>query len=239
MLRDHLLERLDHVRRAGTRRAVLLPVVPRHGVHHRRGVQRADVAVLRKLLRHVLHRIGVRLVERRAIGLRVGGVAERERFDQRLFLRGRAAAELDRFLNRRERLRVTVGGQRRVDVRPERERFAPRRHRERRIEPPRFLERAHGFGMVERIDHADALIEELLRARRLRGHLERPRPESAEQRRDRLARRDISFPTTLPTLPRARSARVRAAARPCRSPNPRTARNNANRRVSNMIRMAG
>ena len=57
-------------------------MIPRAQIHHRLGEKRADIRIVRIFLPNLAHRIGISLIERRAIfRLRIG-VTMAERFDQ-------------------------------------------------------------------------------------------------------------------------------------------------------------
>ncbi len=166
--RDRPLERIEDACRLRLRGAILLPVVPRHRVHRRVGIQRLDVGVVRILPCHRLHGGGIRAIQRRPIAHACRRVARRQRLDQRPLagsdLRRRGTRGLDRCVRRA----AVVGGHRRIEIRTERQRLAPIRHRQRRIEPCCLTERADRFSVIERIQQPHALIEEPLGPRRCR-----------------------------------------------------------------------
>ena len=81
----------EHVAGELARPAVDVPVVPRRGIHQRLREQRRRVEIVREALRQLAHRLGVGRVERRALGIRIGGVALRQRLDVGALLLGGGA----------------------------------------------------------------------------------------------------------------------------------------------------
>jgi hypothetical protein len=63
---DHALERRADDGRLRFRRAVLLPVVPRHRVHHGVRVQRLYVGIVRMIGSHLRHCVRISPIERRS-----------------------------------------------------------------------------------------------------------------------------------------------------------------------------
>ena len=141
-------------------------------------------ASLREAARDCPHRSGVRVVERRAIGLRIGLIALRERVDQRLLARrcarARGAARSPIAATAGALAFGSIGD---VDVRPERPRFAPEAHRALRVELLRLAESAQRLVVVEAPREPITLIEELLRELRRRGDLHRRVAQTRHQRR--------------------------------------------------------
>jgi hypothetical protein len=78
-----------------------------------------------------------------------------------------------------------LGRHRLVEIRPERHRLAPIGHRQARVQPRGFAERAQRFGMVEGIQQPQPLIEEPLGPGSRRGDRHVQRAEPAELRRQR------------------------------------------------------
>ncbi len=149
--------------------AVRRPVVPGHGVHHRLGEQRGGVVVVRVAQRDAAHRRGIGLVERRAIGRRVGAVALGERLDHGLLALVGVGRELERPVHSLADLglgRRIVGG---VDVGTERVGDAPVAHRALRIELGGVAKRRRCLAMVEAERERQSLVEEALRFLRLGG----------------------------------------------------------------------
>ena len=107
------------------RAAVLLPVVPRRRVHQRLREERGGVEVVGKARRHAAHRVGVGAIERRALGLRIGGVALGERVDEGALPLVAPAARLRACSMASHASLRRLLGDRRVDVRAERERDRP------------------------------------------------------------------------------------------------------------------
>ena len=153
-----------HVVGERARAAVRVPVVPRRRVHQRLREQRRRVEVVRELRHDVAHRGRVGGVERRTVGLRIGDVAlrQRRRCSACSFADAFAGA-LPRLPDRVEGLLRRLRRDRRVDVRPERERHAPVAHRAVGIDRRGLLERANRLGVVERVGQRQALVEVALR----------------------------------------------------------------------------
>ena len=158
-----------------------LPVVPRAEVHHRFGVEHRDLVVVGELRRDLLHRRRIGRIERRPVGLRVLGVAGRDRRNQRLLARARLGAEPARLLGGREGRRHRVFLHRQVDVGPEHQRFAPEAHRAVGIELLRLAEGALRLVVIERVGEPESLIEIglrlLVRGRDLVRHRAEPLPQ--------------------------------------------------------------
>ena len=86
---------------------------------------------------------------------------------------------------------LAVGVDVEVDVRSERQRDAPVRHRRRGIELGGPAERADRLVVIERVDERQALIEELLRLGAFRGDRMVQPAEARRQRRRRRGRRGV------------------------------------------------
>ena len=155
--------------RAGVRRAVRPPVVPRAKVHQRFGIQRRGVEVVRVGARHGSHGARVERVEFRPIGRWVRRVALRDGFDVRALLRRGVRHERTRALHRRVRGHAAGGVHGRVDVRTVGEGDPPVAHGARGIELRRALERADRFRVIEPVDEPQALVEVALGGRDLSG----------------------------------------------------------------------
>ncbi len=170
------------------RDAVLPPVVPGLGVHHRLGVEGPGVEVVRVGLPELAHRLGPRLVQRMAVGLRVGRIAGRQRLDPGPLLGAGLGLQRLRLLQRRPGRRDGVVRHRQVDVGPERLGDAPPAHRAVRIEPGGLAERADRLGVVEAEQQVDPLVEEQLRLRVLGRDRVMVVAQPLEHRRARLVR---------------------------------------------------
>jgi|RhiMethySRZTD1v2_1073278.scaffolds.fasta_scaffold00226_50 hypothetical protein len=174
--RNRPLERLEDARRLRLRCTVLLPVVPRHRVHRGVGVQRLDIRIVGKLRCHLLHRCGVGAIQCRAIASTFRRIAHRQGLDERTLTgagtRSGGPGRLDRDIRRP----AVVTRHRRVEIGTKRERLAPIRHRQRRIQARGFAKRADRLGVIERIQQPNALIEEPLGSRCAGrdGHVQRP-----------------------------------------------------------------
>ena len=166
---QHPRERVDELLGSSLGLAFRRPVVPGHGVHHRLGEERGGVVVVGPAQRDAAHGGGVGLVERRAIGGRVGAVALRERLDQRLLALVRLGGELECFVHRLADLGLGRGIVAGVDVRSERVGDAPVAHRALRIELGGVAERRRRFAVVEAEGEGHALVEEALRLLRRGG----------------------------------------------------------------------
>ncbi len=182
VLRDHLFGERDDLARALVRLAVGHPVAPGPQVHHRLDVEHRDVEVVRELLMHAAHRLGVGGVVGGAV-VGAARVALREGVDERLLARRRLGGQRLRLLDHLEGVRLFVGLHHRVDVGPEHQRLAPVGDGERRIEPRRLAERPPRFGVVERIGEIQALIDEALRAGAVCAHRKGVRAEILQARR--------------------------------------------------------
>ena len=186
--RLRLLQQRHDLGRPRLRAAVLLPEVPGMEVHQRLGGERLDVGVLLEALRDRSHRVGIGLVELRALGAGHRRVALRERLDQRAVRGLRLALQPLRLLaglpGRRDRAlfhgRVDMGSLHQGD--------APEAHGAARIEPSRLAKRLLGRGVVEAVGQHQSLIEELLCQRRRRPDVAAVRAHPLEQ----LRRRDSS-----------------------------------------------
>ena len=166
MLRDDALERRDNFGRAGNGLAVERPELPRMQIHHRFGEQRAGVGVVRIFARDLAHR--VRVGKLLGVGhLAVGRVAHRERVD--IFALGLARVRFERLRLRDCRVRhfAAIGVLGLVDIRPERKRDSPVRHRHIGIVLRGLSERVGRLVEIERVNESQSLIEELLRKRRI------------------------------------------------------------------------
>ena len=175
----------DDLGREIGRSAVDCPERPRPQVHHALGIQRLNVRVFRQSPGKTGHRVLISTIELAEIGRRCTRITDHERVDQRAlarcsgFFRERLRPG-DRFGRALLRLRIDVGI---VDVRAERERNAPERHRCRRIELRRAAEHPDGAAVIESVDERQTLIEELLRVRIGGGDFEVVRTETRPQRR--------------------------------------------------------
>ena len=79
---QHRVERREDFIRAGIRLTFRRPLIPRPQIHHRFGEKDADIGIVRICLPHFAHRIGIGVIERRAIfRLRIR-VTMAERIDQ-------------------------------------------------------------------------------------------------------------------------------------------------------------
>ena len=155
--------------RAGVRRAVRPPVVPRAKVHQRFGVQCRGVEIVRVGARDGCHGARVERVECRPIGRWVRRVALRDGFDVRALLRRSVRHQRTRALHRRVRGHAARGVHGRVDVRTVGEGDPPVAHGARGIELGRALERADRFRVIEPVDESQALVEVPLGGRDLGG----------------------------------------------------------------------
>ncbi len=156
---QHALERLDDLLRAGLGLPVLRPQVPRPQVHQGVGEEGGGVGIVGKLPRDLAHGVGVRAVERRAVGLGIGRVADGLRLDGGALPRGCLGGQRPRLLHRlpRPALALGVGGA--VVVRAVGQRDAPVAHRAVRIETRRLAEGALGLRVVEAVHQAQSLVE--------------------------------------------------------------------------------
>ena len=134
------LQRLDDLHRFRLRFAIGGPVIPRHGVHPRLGIDSRRVIVLRIGFDIVSHGLGPGDVERFARGGRVAIIAGRQRIDQRLLLHGGIGFQGDGLVDcGAGRDTVSIGHDRlalagHIDVRPGRQRLAPEAHGALRVE---------------------------------------------------------------------------------------------------------
>ena len=127
------------------------------------GIQRRRLQIVRKPLRDLLHRRGVRLVLLDPLlGIELLHVAHRDRLDQGALLLVGVRLERDGLLGRRIRVRRLLRGHRGIQVRPPRPRFAPVADGAIGIALPGLAERPHRLGLGERIHHLEALVEERL-----------------------------------------------------------------------------
>ena len=141
------------------RSAVLVPVVPRRGIHQCLRKERGRVQVVRKACLQRSHGVGIRAIERGTLRLRIRGVPLRERLDERALLLRRARRDATRLSDRLPRVFRSILGDRCVDVRSERERDAPVTHRAPGIDGGRLAEGAYRLGVVERVGEPHPLIE--------------------------------------------------------------------------------
>jgi hypothetical protein len=122
ILCEHPFERADDLVGPRLRRAVRHPQIPRPEVHHRVREEGRGLEIVRILPRDVAHCVGVGAVERVAFRHWIGGVALRDRGDQRLFHRPAVAGRRLRTLDRRQRTLLALGVRRTVvvaiDMRP-------------------------------------------------------------------------------------------------------------------------
>ena len=166
--REHALERRDRSRAFRVRLAVTRPVVPRPQVHERFGEDRRRVEVAGILLRQRAHRVGEGPIARLAV-VGLARIARGERVDVvALARRSRRGFSATAFCTSASAFGSSSGVHRRVDVGPEHERLPPVGHRAARVEPRRFGERTAGLGVVEAVGEIQPLIDEQLRAGRLR-----------------------------------------------------------------------
>ena len=138
-------------------RAVGMPVVPWAEIHERIDVQRPRLDVAWMLGHDSAHGAHVRRVLTRPTRRIRRRVPRDERIDQVDF-RGIGGTQLSAFRHDQGAL----GGDarhRRVDVRTIGERDAERTHRTGGVEPLRFAKRADRFGMIERPEQPESLIE--------------------------------------------------------------------------------
>lgn len=201
---QHAFERREHRGRAllGPG-AADFPVVPRRQVHQRFGVQHLDIVVVREAARGVGHRVGIRLVERRAVLRRLGLVALGHGTDQRLFGCTGAAGELDRLRCRRRCRCDRFREHRRIDVGTEDQGLAPEAHRAIGIELLCGAEGARGLGMIETVGKPQPLVEVSLRLGVGGAHLHVQGAEIVVERRHARTRR------ARPLLARLERARLR------------------------------
>ena len=176
------LERGDDHLRSRARRAVGLPVVPGRQVHERVGVQRPHVVISGEVTPQIAGGGGVGRVQRAATPCCVGGVAGRNRFDQRALDRTCVGYPGVGCAHGLEHLRHHGRVHRDVDVGAVGERDTPVADRARRIEPRRFAERVDGFLVIEAVCEQQSLVEVALRQRDRGADRAMQLPEVLDQR---------------------------------------------------------
>ena len=173
---EHRLQHRDDFFRAFRRLAVARPQLPRPQIHQALCVERRGVEIVGIAFHDVAHGVLVLNRERSQICLWIVGVPLHQRLDVRALARpstrlragGRVCQE------RLCALRCVVGRllargiDVEVDVRTERERNPPMRHRRGGVELRRAAERADRLVVVEAVDERQTLVEELLRLAALR-----------------------------------------------------------------------
>ena len=152
---------------------------PRLEQHQRLAVQRSDVEVVGESLVHVGHGARIGRVELLAhVGVVLGRIPDRHRLDQRaLDLVGVLTGQLLRLHDVLVRTRRVVRAHPAVQVRSPGPRFTPETHRAVGVFPLRLAEGSGRAQRGKRVHHLDALVEELLRSRRLRRNGPRQRAE--------------------------------------------------------------
>ena len=176
--RDDRFQPCEHLAGRSLRRSVLLPVIPRHGVHHRICVERPDIRIVCEARGHGFHGRCVQVIERLSIAGAVSGIARGQGFDERALARVRVRSLFRGLLNGRVRQTAVVLRHWRVEIRAECQRLPPIRHRESGIESGGFAKGADRLGVVEGVQQAHPLIEEALRARNRRRHRHVQCPQS-------------------------------------------------------------
>ena len=138
-------------------------------VHAGLGEQRGGVQVVGKILRHLAHGVVIGLGRLPAVRFRIGRESQRHGLDVGLLGRRSVAGEIDRFLDGIVRSSETfvTGGI--VVVRAYGLGNSPVRHSEFGVEIGGALKGTRGLVMIEGVDQAQPLIEELLRLRILGG----------------------------------------------------------------------
>ena len=181
----HAFQRRQDLRSLRLHAAVRLPEVPRPEVHERVGEQRGGVEVVGEALRHLAHGVGVRAVERGAVGGRRDRVPLRESLDGRSLAVRDAARQDHGPLDGREGGLLPLGIGRAVVVRAVGQCDAPVAHRALRVEPGRLSERALGLDVVEGVHESQTLVEVGLGFARGRGDGLVVAPEAVEEHRRR------------------------------------------------------
>ncbi len=161
----HAFERRHDLSRPGLRCVVGFVELPRMLIHDAFGVERGHVEIVGKLLRQLAHRRRVRLLTHHLIARRIGDIALAERGHESLLHVAAVRLPLFGFSNVLIALLQTFGQRDIVDVGAKSERHAPVRHRRRRIERGRALERLERLLVIEAVEKRQPLIEELLRFR--------------------------------------------------------------------------
>ena len=159
-----------------------MPESPGMQVHAGLGEERGGVEVVGKIGGDLPHGVVIVLGGFLQIGIRIGGKALRHRLNVGLLAGRGSGRQIDRFLHRVMRVleTVRVGGI--VVVRSDRLGDAPVGHRQLGIEFGGMLKRARGLVVIEAIDEAQSLIEELLRLRIVRGDRVMKIAQSGDQR---------------------------------------------------------
>ena len=181
--RQHALEARQQQRGPRARPAIRLPVVPRREVHQRVGVQHLHFIVTRRACRERADALRPRGVQRGAVRLRHGGIAHRQRLDQRPFPRRHAGRRPTRARDGTKRLHARGRIHGGVDVRAQRIGGAPRAHRTAGVDLLGGLEGADGLVVVEPPQQPQPLIEVLLRQRHAHRDGVVMRPQIGVQRR--------------------------------------------------------
>ena len=163
--RQHGFERPDDVERAFRRCAGCRPELPRMEIHQALGVERRGIEIVRILFDQRPHRVLVLNGERLQVGFRIVRIALAERRHVGALVVRCAIGKLQGALHRFIRRLLTIGIDVLIDVRSERQRDSPLRHRRRRIELGGSRERSDRLFVIERVDERQPLIEELLRVR--------------------------------------------------------------------------
>ena len=163
--------------------AVLLPIVPGLGVHHRLGEEGRRIEVVRIVTPQLAHRPGEGLVHRMAVGLCRSGVAGIQGRDPGLFSLAGLGRQALGLLQRLPGWGDRVGRHRQVDVGAERKGHPPPAHGARRIQPRGLAERTDRLSVIEPEHQVHTLIEEFLRLRVAGGDRHVVRSQSLEHRR--------------------------------------------------------
>ncbi len=178
--RQHALDQRDGLVDARARRtACSIPVVPWTGVHRRFGGQHRQLIVARCGGGQAQHGIGIGRIHRGAVCLGIGGIARRQRPDQRAVQRRRVPCQSLRLRQCAQRRCQRLGLHRRVDIGALHQRFAPEAQRASGRERLRLAERGDRSSMVEVVGHEQALIEPRPRCRRQASGFERRTRHSA------------------------------------------------------------
>ena len=196
------------------RRSILPPVIPRHGVHHRVRIQRQHVGIIGMGGRHLRHGVGVSAVKRRPGRRGILGEPVGQRLDQRALAGAGAESNAAGGLHGPERRPPVLGRHRRIEIRRQRQRDSPVRHRQAGIESRSLAEGASRLLVVERIQQPKTLVEEGLRAGVLGGDGHVDRAEAGERRAPGAR---LTAPAATPPVASAKATRPAAAAtRQCR-----------------------
>ena len=149
--------------------SVVIVELPGAEIHHRLGIKRRCIEILGVTPHHLAHGPGIVLGQLGLVGLGLVGVALRQRLHEILLARGRLRRDGERLLGRTVGLPLPLRIHRQVVIGTQRVGDPPQRHGRLGIQLRGLLEGTDRLVVVEAVYQGQALVEQPLGLRTLRG----------------------------------------------------------------------